>query len=65
MFSCEFRDISKNTFSYRTTPVAASVCGKQHSQHPKKDKKYLETWKQEGSCQKIQGSKEKKIKYDR
>ena len=24
-FSCEFREISKNTFSYRTPPVAASV----------------------------------------
>ena len=25
VFSCEFCEISKNTFSYRTTPVAASV----------------------------------------
>ena len=25
MFSCEFCEISKNTFSYRTPPVAASV----------------------------------------
>ena len=25
MFSCEFSEISKNTFSYRTPPVAASV----------------------------------------
>ena len=25
MFSCEFSKISKNTLSYRTTPVAASV----------------------------------------
>ena len=25
MFSCEFREISKNTFSYRTTSVAASA----------------------------------------
>ena len=24
VFSCEFCEISKNTFSYRTTPVAAS-----------------------------------------
>ena len=24
MFSCEFCEISKNTFSYRTPPVAAS-----------------------------------------
>ena len=24
MFSCEFCEISRNTFSYRTTPVAAS-----------------------------------------
>ena len=26
MFSCEFCVISKNTFSYRTPPVAASEC---------------------------------------
>ena len=26
VFSCEFCEISKNTFSYRTPPVAASVC---------------------------------------
>ena len=25
VFSCEFREISKNTFSYRTSPVPASV----------------------------------------
>ena len=25
MFSCEFCEISKDTFSYRTPPVAASV----------------------------------------
>ena len=25
MFSCEFFEISKNNFSYRTTPVAAYV----------------------------------------
>ena len=25
LFSCEFDEISKNTFSYRTPPVAASV----------------------------------------
>ena len=25
VFSCEFCEISKNTFSYRTPPVAASV----------------------------------------
>ena len=25
MFSCEFYEISKNTFFYRTPPVAASV----------------------------------------
>ena len=25
-FSCEFCGISKNTFSHRTTPVAASEC---------------------------------------
>ena len=25
MFSCEFCEISKNNFSYRTPPVAASV----------------------------------------
>ena len=25
MFSCEFCEIAKNTFSYRTPPVAASV----------------------------------------
>ena len=25
VFSCEFCEISRNTFSYRTTPVAASV----------------------------------------
>ena len=25
MFSCEFCEISKNTFFYRTPPVAASV----------------------------------------
>ena len=25
-FSCEFCEISKNTFCYRTPPVAASVC---------------------------------------
>ena len=28
VFSCEFYKISKNTFRYRTPPVAASVCGK-------------------------------------
>ena len=27
MLSCEFCEISKNTFSYRTTPVAASEIG--------------------------------------
>ena len=27
MFSCEFCEISKNTFSYRTPPVAASAYG--------------------------------------
>ena len=26
MFSCEFCEISKNTFSHRTPPVAASEC---------------------------------------
>ena len=26
VFSCEFREISKNTFSYRTPLVAASEC---------------------------------------
>ena len=26
VFSCEFCEISKNSFSYRTPPVAASVC---------------------------------------
>ena len=26
VFSCEFCEISKNTYSYRTPPVAASVC---------------------------------------
>ena len=26
VFSCEFCEISKNTFSYRTPPVASSVC---------------------------------------
>ena len=26
VFSCEFCEISKNTFSYRTPPMAASVC---------------------------------------
>ena len=26
MFSCEFFEISKNNFCYRTPPVAASVC---------------------------------------
>ena len=26
VFSCEFCEISKNTFSYRTPPVAASEC---------------------------------------
>ena len=26
MFSCKFSEISKNTFSYRTPPVAASPC---------------------------------------
>ena len=25
VFSCEFCEIAKNTFSYRTTPVTASV----------------------------------------
>ena len=25
MFSCEFCEISKNTFSYKTTPVVASA----------------------------------------
>ena len=25
VFSCDFCEIAKNTFSYRTTPVAASV----------------------------------------
>ena len=28
VFSCEFCEISKNTFSYRTPPVAASVLNK-------------------------------------
>ena len=28
VFSCEFWEISKNTFSYRTPPVAASGLGK-------------------------------------
>ena len=28
VFSCEFREISKNIFSYRTFPVAASVVNK-------------------------------------
>ena len=28
VFSCEFCEISKNTFSYRTPPVAASVFNK-------------------------------------
>ena len=28
MFSCEFCEISKNTFSYRTPPVAASISHK-------------------------------------
>ena len=27
VFSCQFCEISKNTFSYRTPPVAASVYG--------------------------------------
>ena len=27
MFSCEFCEISQNTFSYRTSPVAASEIG--------------------------------------
>ena len=27
VFSCEFCEISKNTFSYRTPPVAASATG--------------------------------------
>ena len=26
VFSCEFSEISENTFSYRTPPVAASTC---------------------------------------
>ena len=26
VFSCEFCEVSKKTFSYRTPPVAASVC---------------------------------------
>ena len=29
VFSCEFREISKETFFYRTPPVAASVTAKQ------------------------------------
>ena len=31
VFSCEFCDISKNTFSYRTTPVATSEKQKEES----------------------------------
>ena len=31
VFSCEFCEIFKNTFSYRTTPVAASVHKKRDS----------------------------------
>ena len=38
--------------------------GNQHEQYPKKDKKWLESGKQEGSCQKIESRKEKKINYD-
>ena len=30
VFSCEFREISKNNFSYRTPSVAASVHSKVH-----------------------------------
>ena len=30
MFSCEFCEISKSTFSYRTSPVAASVLYKKN-----------------------------------
>ena len=34
VFSCEFCEISKNTFSYRTSPVAASVsCSEKYSRH--------------------------------
>ena len=29
MFSCEFCKISKNSFSYRTTPVAASASARE------------------------------------
>ena len=31
----------------------------------KEKQRKLETWEQEGCCQKIQGSKEEEIKYDR
>ena len=33
VFSCEFCEISKNTFLYRTPPVAASVCANDYSLH--------------------------------
>ena len=36
--------------------------GNQHLQHSKNDKKQLESWKQYGGCQRIQESKERKIK---
>ena len=38
------------------------VHGNQNSQHSENNKKMLETRKQDGSCQKIQGSKEREIK---
>ena len=34
VFSCEFLEISKNTFFYRTPPVAASVA-RQNTKHKK------------------------------
>ena len=36
MFSCEFCEITKNTFSYRTRPVAASADGRRNKANAKK-----------------------------
>ena len=45
VFSCEFCEISKNTFSYRATPVAASMLSFRNSEGRLFSKKFKRSFK--------------------
>ena len=51
MFSCEFCEILKNTFSYRILPVAVSAIASYLRLYKKRDFMKKETLAQEFSCE--------------